>query len=405
MPSIISATTTSGLVNTADNSGDLQFQTQNGANTITLPNSSGTLATTANLAGLGFKNRIINGGMTIDQRNAGASITNSGTNNQFPVDRFGIWGQVASKYTAQQNAGSVTPPAGFTNYLGITSSSAFTPLGVNDLYMVAQQIEGFNTADLNWGTANAKTVTLSFWVRSSGLTYPATFGGSLQNSAVDRSYPFNYTISTANTWEQKSITVAGDTSGTWIGATNGIGIRVWFALGVGTNYSGTAGAWVGADYRSSTGATNVLGTNGATLYITGVQLEVGSTATSFDYRPYGTEFSLCERYFQKYSGNTTGNPSDGGFVAAPIFQATESYTGLTFPQMRTGPSFSYSSLSHFTILSDGVARSPLTNLVSNGSSNNKIEIYLTWSSNLTAGFSAWLRINTPSGFYSLSAEL
>ena len=357
MASIISATTTSGLVSTADNSGDLQFQTQNGANTITLPSSSGTLATTANLSGLGFKNRIINGNMTIDQRNAGASITNSGANNQFPVDRFGIWGQVASKYTAQQNAGSVTPPAGFTNYLGITSSSAYTPLGANDLYMVAQQIEGFNTADLNWGTANAKTITLSFWVRSSGLTYPATFGGSLQNSAVDRSYPFAYTISAANTWEQKSITIPGDISGTWVGATNGVGIRVWFALGVGTNYSGTAGAvagWAGADYRSVTGATNVLETNGATFYITGVQLEVGSTATSFDYRPFTTELQLAQRYFctSYVLGTAVGTITADGRVGRYV-DATSNFAAVQifYPvSMRAAP-----TVTIYGILAGGTA--------------------------------------------------
>jgi hypothetical protein len=227
-----------------------------------------------------------------------------------------------------------------------------------------------------------------------------TFGGSLRNSAVNRSYPFSYTISSANTWTTVSVTIAGDTSGTWIGATNGVGLYVTFSIGMGSTYSGTAGSWSGNNYLSVTGATSVVGTNGATFYITGVQLEVGSTATSFDYRPYGTEFSLCERYFQKYSGG--GN---GGFVSIAIFGATEAFTGLTFPQMRTGPSLSYSSLNDFQILSDGVSRSPLTTFQANGSSNNRMEIQANWSSNLTAGFSAWLRITNSSGFYSLSAEL
>jgi len=346
----------------------------------------------------GFRNRIINGAMVIDQRNAGASTT--ATDNAYTLDRWQTGSSASSKFTIQQNAGSVTPPAGFSNYLGCTSSSAYT-VGAGETFNVAQQIEGYNVADLAWGTANAKTVTLSFWVRSS-LT--GTFGGALANSNVTRSYPFSYTISAANTWEQKTITIAGDTSGTWQ-TTTSTGIRVWMSIGTGSTLSGTAGAWAGADYRSATGATSVVGTNGATFYITGIQLEVGSTATSFDYRPYGTEFSLCERYFQKYKGNSVGGSADGGFVAAPIFTATESYTGLTFPQMRTGPSLSYSSLNDFTFYSDATSRTPLTNFTTNGSSNNRMEIYLTWSSNLTAGFSAWVRINTPSGFYSLSAEL
>jgi hypothetical protein len=257
----------------------------------------------AQVAALGvseaFKNRIINGAMTFDQRNAGASVSVSG--GAYTLDRW-VYDPSASLswFTFQQNGGAVTPPAGFSNYLGITSTGANTPTS-GQFTLVSQYIEGFNFADLNWGTANAKTITLSFWVRSS-LT--GTFGGALGNSAFDRSYPFTYTISAANTWEQKSITVAGDTTGTWVGATNGIGLRVIFGLGVGSNSLGTAGVWAGATYRSATGATNVSATNGATWYITGVQLEVGSTATSFDYRPYGTELALCQRYCLVYAYNT-----------------------------------------------------------------------------------------------------
>ena len=252
----------------------------------------------------GFKNRIINGAMVIDQRNAGASIAPGTGTNLFPVDRFYFGASQNSKLTTQQNAGAITPPVGFSNYLGITSSSAYSVVS-SDYFFLEQPIEGFNTSDLMFGTANAKTITLSFWVRSSGLTYPATFGGSLRNSATSRSYPFSYTINSANTWEYQTITIPGDTSGTWIGGTNGIGLRVAFSLGMGSTFSGTAGAWASANYGSATGATSVVGTNGATLYITGVQLEVGSTATSFDYRPYGTELQLCQRYFVQlqYSGS------------------------------------------------------------------------------------------------------
>jgi len=240
----------------------------------------------------GFKNRIINGAMVIDQRNAGASITP--INTQFLVDRFAYNSTQASKFTAQQNQGSVTPPAGFSNYQGLTVSSAVS-IGAGDFFGISQNIEGFNIADLAWGTANAHTVTLSFWVRSS-LT--GTFGGSLRNSGSSRSYPFSYTINSANTWEKETITIAGDTSGTWL-TNNGIGINLFLSLGSGSTYLGTAGAWAGSVLLSPTGATSVVGTNGATFYITGVQLEKGVTATSFDYRPYGTELSLCQRYYEK----------------------------------------------------------------------------------------------------------
>jgi hypothetical protein len=266
---------------------------------LTTPLSQAQGGTGTTTGYYGFKNRIINGAMVIDQRNAGASTT--AADNVYTLDRWQTGSSASSKFTIQQNAGSVTPPAGFSNYLGCTSSSAYT-VGAGETFNVAQQIEGYNVADLAWGTANAKTVTLSFWVRSS-LT--GTFGGALANSNVTRSYPFSYTISAANTWEQKTITIAGDTSGTWQ-TTTSTGIRVWMSIGTGSTLSGTAGAWAGSDFRSATGATSVVGTNGATFYITGVQLEVGSTATSFDYRQYQQELANCQRYAQVVEQNNFG---------------------------------------------------------------------------------------------------
>jgi hypothetical protein len=268
----------------------------------------------------GFKNRLINGGMVLDQRNAGASVATTTTSTPtYTLDRWSYQVSQASKFTVQQNAGSVTPPTGFSKYLGATSTSAYS-IASGDYFLINHKIEGFNFADMAWGTASAATVTLSFWVRSS-LT--GTFGGALRNSANNRSYPFSYTISSANTWEQKTITIAGDTSGTWVGATNGIGVEIDISLGTGSTFSGTAGAWAGANYVSATGATSVVGTNGATFYITGVQLEKGSTATSFDYRPYTTELQLAQRYFEKsydigtVAGTSTLNGSFAGGVFGP----------------------------------------------------------------------------------------
>ena len=296
----------------------------------TIANSAfqtGSIENYSRAAGLlGIRNRIINGAMVIDQRNAGASVTP--TQGSFCVDRFFFQVSQASKFTAQQNAGSVTAPVGFSNYLGCTSSSAYSVTST-DYFTIEQNIEGFNSADLGFGTANAKTVTLSFWVRSS-LT--GTFGGALGNGASDRSYPFSYTISSANTWTQISVTIAGDTTGTWVGATNGTGLRVRFSLGMGSSYSGTAGAWAAGFQGSATGATSVVGTSGATFYITGVQLEVGSSATGFEYRQYGTEFSLCQRYY--YKAYASGNRDMIGYAN----QTTQAINLLQFPvQMRTAP--------------------------------------------------------------------
>jgi hypothetical protein len=258
--------------------------------------------------------------MVIDQRNAGASVTPA--NAAYTVDRWQASLSQASKFTAQQNAGSITPPVGFSNYLGITSSSAYVVLS-SDYFMIGQNIEAYNVNDLDWGTANAKTVTLSFWVRSS-LT--GTFGGSLRNGSFNRSYPFTYTIASANTWTQISITVAGDTSGTWTG-TNTTGLTVFFGLGVGSTYSGTAGAWAASNLFSATGATSVVGTSGATFYITGVQLEQNTSATPFERRLYGQELINCQRYFQLSGGSGRSSASNTIEVLAQFS-----------PPMRAAPS-------------------------------------------------------------------
>jgi hypothetical protein len=301
----------------------------NGTTGITF-NDASTQNTAA--TGFGFKNRIINGAMMIDQRNAGASVTPT-ANGYYSCDRWQFQLSQASKFSIQQNAGSVTPPVGFRNYLGMTSLSSYS-VGSGDFFNTRTQIEGFNVADLGWGTASASAVTLSFWVRSS-LT--GTFGGALGNGGGTRGYAFTYTISSANTWEQKTITIAGDTTGTWA-TDNSSGMIVYFGLGVGSTFSGTAGSWAGSQYMSATGATSVVGTNGATFYITGVQLEKGSTATSFDYRPYGTELALCQRYFQLIDG-MMGVSRDGTQISGCI----------TYPvAMRASPTLSESAVISYT---------------------------------------------------------
>jgi hypothetical protein len=253
------------------------------------------------------RNRLINGAMQIDQRNAGASVTASAAGPiTYTLDRWAYLCNPGSKFSVQQNAGSVTPPVGFPNYLGATSLSAYS-VGASEYQLLIQRVEGFNFADAAWGTANAKTVALSFRVRSS-LT--GNFGGVFRNGANNRFYPFSYTINAANTWETKTVIVPGDTSGTWVGATNGVGVDVIFSLGTGSTLSGTAGAWTGTACLSATGATSVVGTNGATFYITGVQLEVSASSSDFEHRPYGNELALCQRYYET-SFNIGVAPANG----------------------------------------------------------------------------------------------
>ena len=340
-------------------------------------------------AGLyGFKNRLINSDMRIDQRNAGASGTGVSTSAN-TVDRWGYYANQASKGTWQQNAGSVTPPAGFTNYLGFTSSSAYSVL-TGDIFEFFQRIEGLNMADFAWGTASAATITLSFWVRSS-LT--GSFGGSLSNSALNRSYPFSYTISSANTWEQKSVTIVGDTTGTWL-TTNGIGATLVFSLGCGATYSGTAGAWAAGTYVQPTGSTSVVGTNGATFYITGVQLEKGSTATSFDYRPYGTELQLCQRYLPIFNASGTSTTITTGYSESTTATRTL-YEFIVTPRVPpTG--ITISAAGDFTVSIAG-GSAVCTSLTFNSANSQSALLIAGTASGLTAGQPNILRQTSTAG--------
>ena len=344
--------------------------TLNGSTGIETPTINGTAEHVTSVTG--FKNRIINGAMVIDQRNAGASVTP--TNGQYSLDRWqGLLAQ-ASKYTIQQ---STTAPTGFINSLVATSSSAYTVVA-GDYFDITQYIEGLNMADFAWGTASAATITVSFWVRSS-LT--GTFGGSVQNNGQTRSYPFSYTISAANTFEQKTITISGDTSGTWL-TTNGRGIQFNFSLGTGSTFSGTAGTWATANYLGTTGATSVVGTSGATFYITGVQLEKGSTATSFDYRPYGTELQLCQRYYEFGSGHqatrNTNVPDNNPFgdISGTGFQVSKRTAPTILLGTATASSCYTNSGSTYNITTASFSQ---TVLVTTGGAAGNISIIQPWT--------------------------
>ena len=369
---------------------------------------SGMLQTTAQY--YGFKNRIINGAMVIDQRNAGASSTPAA--GSYTLDRFAYQATQASKFTIQQTPSTTETgyatriASGFTNYLACTVASAVT-VGGGDYLFLDQRIEGYNIADLNFGTASAKTITLSFLAYSS-LT--GTFGGAITNNGSSRNYPFSYSIPVANTWTQISITIPGDGvagAGAWL-TNNSNGMQVLWSLGCGSLYTQSAGAWTGSTAYGATGQVNVVGTSGATFYITGVQLEVGTQATSFDYRPYGTELQLCQRYyFRALDSSNQGEGACGSFVTNGAYTSTgKIYGSVPLPvSMRGNPSVTYSGV--FANSVSGSSGSFSSVQSSTGAGNC---VYLVMNFNIgtsgTANQFAWIDASNTAGTYlAFSAEL
>jgi len=351
----------------------------------------------------GFRNRIINGDMRIDQRNAGASVTPTSTGvRNYITDRWGIYISQASKLSAQQNAGSVTPPSGYTNYLGMTSLSAYSPVS-SDLILLQQPIEGYNISDLAWGTGLAKTVTISFWAYSN---LPGNYSGAIVNNAASRSYPFLYTISAANTWQYFTVVIPGDTggAGAWL-TTNGVGLYVNFNLGTGSTYQGTAGAWTSGSYWSAVGAVNTVATSGATLYITGFQFEVGGVATPFERRNFGVEFGMCQRYYFQIGG-VSAQPLPTGQASS----GTQAYIPILFPvTLRTAPSgsnFSVSANSDWYMVNAAVNTSLAwtASTITNADVQTAL-LQITVASGLVAGNASFAQAANTSARIKFSAEL
>ena len=352
-----------------------------------------------------MRNRIINGQMVLDQRNAGA-VQTSPANNVYNLDRWrcnvGGGGFNIQQTPSTTETGFATRvAAGFSNYLAVTSTAVTSASNYN----IRQLIEGFNTADLAFGTASAKTITLSFWVYSS-LT--GTFGGSIQNSAGDRSYVYSYTIAAADTWQQVTATIPGDTSGTWIGATNGIGLVLYIAYSTAVANAGAAGSWTANDFRAPTGQVNVVGTNGATFYITGVQLEVGTQATSFEYRQYQQELALCQRYYYK----TIPGVINGTFGSSYTTATTSTQALIQFPvTLRTRPTAleQTGTAGNYEVV-EGSTTTACTAVPTFGTSttNQVATVNTTAGSSLTIGRAGAFRSSAASGttaFLAWSAEL
>jgi len=341
---------TTNIQNAASSTTNLALDTSGNVtvgSSLTAANNITATSGTVVMASSFLRNRIINGGMQIDQRNAGAAVTLTGASFTYLVDRFYAGVASGGAFSAGQNKNAVTPPAGFTNYLGFATTTAKTP-AAGDYFYLQQPIEGFNASDLAYGTASAKSITISFWVYSN-LT--GTFGLSLGIGSVAAAYVTSYTISSANTWTFITITIPGNTSTALTSTTNGVGLRLSWDLGCGSTYQGTANTWSGysgpSDRYTVAGTQQVIASTSNYWYITGVQLEVGSVATPFERRLYGQELMLCQRYFEmSYDQGTAPGATTTNGMAVGYFPSGVSGNNVRFPVKfavvkRTVPTMSY----------------------------------------------------------------
>ena len=344
--------------------------------------------------GVFFRNRIINGDMRIDQRNAGASVTLGATG--YTLDRWNGSEDTSATVTCQQ---STDAPAGYTNSALLTTTTAASATA-SQRCIFSQFIEGFNVADLGFGAAGAKTVTISFWVKSS-LT--GTYCVAIRNGAGNRSYVAEYAISSANTWEYKTVTIVGDTTGTWL-KDSGVGFRVDWDLGSGSDFVATVNTWTAANKFTTASQTNFINNLNATLRLTGVQLEVGSVATPFERRPFGVELALCQRYYYHQQSTSTvsmfGNAYNvdtttaGGLVPFPV-------------QMRIGPTAltQTGTAGDYRIQHGSTSTTCSSVPVLSNADVWNARVTFTVSSGLTAGQGSLLRSVNTNAYLGFSSEL
>lgn len=320
--------TTTGLVASTiqADAGNVSLSTLNVAGNTTVQNLSVGGSSIPIDGGMNFRNRVINGDMRIAQRTTAAlEVTGVAT---YPVDRFFGTSTKNGQLYAQQS--TVAPP-GFSHSIYIYNNGNPYTILEDSSFKFEHAIEGLNTVDFAFGTASAESLTLSFWIRSNRT---GSFGAAVQNSARTRSYPFAYTVSVANTWEKKTITIPGDTTGTWL-TDNGVGLRIVFSFGTGSDFVAPADAWVAADDRSPAGTVSLVDNYNDNAYITGVQLEAGSVATPFERRPYGTELVLCQRYAEAGIASNVDPCTDRVLWGVPVFFRTDKRATptITFTQL------------------------------------------------------------------------
>ena len=338
----------------------------------------------------GSRNKIINGAMEINQRGTAAVDADQ----KFPSDRF---------KTAEAGGGNMTgqvvadAPASFRNSIKVIASTADDCSQAADEYRIMHRIEGNNVVDLYYGNSGAKTITLSFYVKSS-LT--GNFPVGLENAASNRSHVKEYIINSANTWEKKSVTFVGDETGTWL-ITNGTGLTVSFVLGAGTNYTGTIDSWQGSRLYRGSSSVQMMATVNATWFVTGVQLEVGSTATDFEYRSFGEELALCQRYCFVMA------PSTNASVAPAFARSTTVAFGIAeLPvTMRTTPSLAFSANNDFQVQFLGSVATSTAMAASPELHKNMIAFTATVSSGLTAGQGMYIRDLNGGATITAAAEL
>jgi hypothetical protein len=337
---------------------------------------------------LGRRNLVINGAMNVAQR--GTSAITSGT--AYPVDRFFLTNGTAGTFSIQY---STTSPSNFGQSIALTITGTDASPDPTDFSSIRYKVEHNDMRHLYWGYSTASTVTLSFYVRSS---VTGTHGGAIRNDSVNKAYPFSYTIDTADTWERKTITIAGETAGSWGSGAN-TGLEINWCIGAGSSRLGTAGAWNSNNNVGATGQVNLYATNGSTFYLTGVQLEVGESATPFEHRSYGEELALCQRYFYR----TAPAQNYGYYADAAAESTTAASAFFQYPvQMRASPTGSSSGA--FQMTSNTSRTVTAINFAAASQSGCRLDIRV--ATGYTAGYAYSMRnLGDPNAYLQFDAEL